>query len=127
MSESTNISERRKFTRIPFEASVSLSSPDGSWTGKLLDISLNGILITRPHNWLERPNKEYLVEIHCAENTFQIQMEATVTHSENDKIGLQCNHIDIDSASHLRRLIELNIGDENILNREISALVSSAA
>jgi hypothetical protein len=38
-------------------------------------------------------------------------------------MGLQTEHIDLDSISHLRRLIELNVGDADILNRELGELV----
>jgi len=31
-------------------------------------------------------------------------------------------HIDLDSISHLRRLVELNLGDEALLERELAAL-----
>lgn len=123
----SNANERRKFTRIPFEASVTLSNPSGTWTGKLLDISLNGLLITRPQNWSIAKESKYLVEVHAADEVFTIRMEVTVAHSEDNHIGLHCNFIDIDSASHLRRLVELNIGDEEILSRELSALLHSAA
>jgi len=127
MSNSSKAAERRKFTRIPFEASVTLSNPKGKWTAKLLDISLNGLLITQPHNWVDCGNSEFLVEINCAENALHFRMETSVAHTEDNKLGLHCNHIDIDSASHLRRLVELNVGDENILNRELGALISDAA
>jgi len=127
MSSLEKSHERRKFTRIPFEASVTLSNPHGKWTAKLLDISLNGILITQPHNWVDCGNKEFMIEVNFSENTLHIRMETIVSHIENKKIGLHCNHIDIDSASHLRRLVELNVGDEDILNRELSALISNAA
>ena len=123
----TSSSERRRFTRVPFEASVSVSNPSGKWTGKLLDISLNGVLISQPQNWIKKPETQYLLEIHPAEGVFLIRMEVTVSHQKDQTIGLQCNHIDIDSISHLRRLVELNVGDEKILNRELSSLVSSAA
>ncbi|MDX1811249.1 MAG: PilZ domain-containing protein [Gammaproteobacteria bacterium] len=120
--------ERRKFTRIPFEASVTLSNPGGHWTGKLLDISLNGLLISKPQNWnIAKQDEKYLVEVHPADEVFTIRMEVHIAHSEESHVGLQCNYIDIDSASHLRRLVELNIGDEAILTRELSALLHSAA
>lgn len=119
--------ERRKFTRIPFEASVTLNNPNGTWTGKLLDISLNGLLVSKPQNWSIAKSPKFLVEVHPADQVFTIRMEVTVTHAEEQCIGLQCNFIDIDSASHLRRLVELNIGDEEILSRELSALLNSAA
>jgi len=127
MTDITNSSERRRFTRVPFEAAVSVSNPNGKWTGKLLDISLNGILISQPQNWHQKDNTQYLVEIHPTDGVFRIRMEVTMSHQENQTIGMQCNHIDIDSVSHLRRLVELNVGDEDILNRELSALISNAA
>ena len=38
--------------------------------------------------------------------------------------GLICRNLDIDSATHLRRLVELNLGDPKLLERELSALVT---
>jgi hypothetical protein len=37
-------------------------------------------------------------------------------------VGLHCRHIDIESLAHLRRLIELNLGDPALLERELAAL-----
>jgi len=127
MTESKTATERRKFTRIPFDASVTLSNPSGSWTAKLLDISLNGALISQPQNWAASEQKCFLLEINVAENVLEIRMEATATHVDKQSIGLKCDHIDIDSASHLRRLVELNVGNHDILNRELSALINQAA
>lgn len=127
MSENEKSSERRRFTRIPFEASVTISNPSGNWTAKLKDLSLNGVLISVPQNWLTNDKTECLLKINPAENAFYIQMEATISHQEGNTIGFRCDHIDIDSISHLRRLIELNIGDDEVLNRQLSALVSNAA
>ena len=118
MPTAGRINERRKFTRFPFEASVSLLNPRGKWNAKLIDISLNGVLITHPHNWVKHENQEFLVEVNFADSDVHIRMEASIAHSEHGKIGLHCNHIDIDSASHLRRLVELNLGDENIRIQE---------
>ena len=127
MAKSSQTTERRRFTRIPFEASVTLSNPAGHWTAKLLDVSLNGALITLPQNWPANKNEAFLLEINAAENVFKIKMEATATHLDKENIGLRCDHIDIDSASHLRRLVELNLGDDEILNRELAALINHAA
>ena len=49
-------------------------------------------------------------------------MHIAVVHQTSEETGLQCNAIDIDSISHLRRLVELNLGDENQLNKELSQL-----
>ena len=114
--------EKRRFTRIPFEAAVTLTSPNGIWHAKLLDISLKGVLTSRPLNWIWQGGDYFLVEVHPPENPFTIRMETVVAHADQDKVGLRCTHIDIDSVSHLRRLVELNIGDEDTLGRELAAL-----
>jgi hypothetical protein len=46
-----------------------------------------------------------------------------VAHIEDDRVGVSCSHIDLDSAAHLRRLVELNLGDEAQLHRELQALM----
>ena len=97
MTDTDNSPERRRFTHIPFEASVSISSPKGKWMGKLLDVSLNVVLISQPQNWKNKENTPYLLEIHPADGVFHIRMEVTASHQQNETIGFQCNHIDIDS------------------------------
>lgn len=114
--------ERRRFSRVDFEAAVTLSNPSGQWKAKLYDISLKGALITKPQHWVGNKGDHYLVEIHPPETPFAIRMEMEATHVENDKVGLLCLHIDLDSISHLRRLVELNVGDSEILNRELAEL-----
>jgi hypothetical protein len=49
-------------------------------------------------------------------------MDVSVAHVEDQHIGFRCEHIDLDSITHLRRLVELNVGDTDILYRELSAL-----
>ncbi|MDH5547109.1 MAG: PilZ domain-containing protein [Gammaproteobacteria bacterium] len=122
MTAEANQNERRQFSRVPFEASVTLSCPAGKWTGKLVDISLKGLLVSRPQYWTCKAGDPMLIEIHPPEEVFQITMEVIVAHAESDRVGLRCIGIDIDSASHLRRLVELNLGDEEILNRELSIM-----
>jgi len=121
MSNVKNI-DRRRFSRIPFEASVSITSPHGNWTGKLIDISLKGLLATMPHHWTGKSGEDVFVEIHPPEAFFSIRMEATIAHSGSELVGIHCNHIDLDSASHLHRLIELNLGDQAVLSRELSVM-----
>ena len=49
-----------------------------------------------------------------------------MAHLEGNRTGIACDHIDVDSASHLRRIVELNTGNEALLEREIEALVTFA-
>lgn len=49
-------------------------------------------------------------------------MDGTVVHCEDGHLGFRCDHIDLDSISHLKRLVELNLSDEALLERELSEL-----
>jgi hypothetical protein len=51
-------------------------------------------------------------------------MEVELVHDDHNQLGFHCSHIDVDSISHLRRLIELNLGDEAELERELAALLA---
>jgi hypothetical protein len=54
-----------------------------------------------------------------------IVMAVSVAHQGAGRIGLDCTHIDIESAQHLRRLVELNLGDDALLHRELAALIEA--
>jgi hypothetical protein len=47
-----------------------------------------------------------------------------VVHLQDRLAGLVCHGLDIDSATHLRRLVELNLGRPDLLERELSALLA---
>ena len=51
-----------------------------------------------------------------------IQMQMRVVHERDNQLGLACQHIDVESISHLRRLLELNLGDASLLDRELERL-----
>ena len=49
-------------------------------------------------------------------------MQGTITHIEETHMGIRCDQIDMESISHLRRLAELNLGDAQLVERELEAL-----
>lgn len=123
MTEDSRNNEHRSFSRIPFDAGVTLKGPDSSWQSTLLDISLKGVLVEMPENWNAATGESFELEITLAPDVV-IDMQATVAHSENHHVGFRCEHIDLESITHLRRIVELNTGNEDLLHRELSALRS---
>jgi hypothetical protein len=113
--------ERRRFKRITFDAHTSMTQGQHAWTVKLLDLSLKGLLVERPDGWQGNPEAPFDVTIDLGEET--LAMQAELRHDNNGQLGFQCMHIDVDSITHLRRLVELNLGDEAALERELSALI----
>ncbi len=114
-------SERRTFSRITFDADITLTQGGNSWKATLVDISLKGILVEEPANW-DADITQY-IDAHIAlDDETAIDMTLNWRHTQNGQIGFECDHIDIDSVIHLRRLVELNLGDEELLERELAAL-----
>lgn len=116
-------SERRRFSRVLFDAHVELAQGDIQWRASLLDISLRGILLEHKLPSGVAVDKPMLVKILLADNT-SIAMAVSLAHQHNNQVGLMCLSIDIDSVCHLRRLIELNLGDARAAERELSELMS---
>jgi hypothetical protein len=50
-------------------------------------------------------------------------MALTVSHVVDNNAGFKCKHIDMDSITELWRLVELNLGDNDLLKRDLLALV----
>lgn len=114
--------EKRRFSRVPFEADVVLTQGETQWQAQLLDISLNGILIKRPENWTATLDEQFALELIFADGSSLITGEVSVAHTEEKHIGFRMVNIDIESVTHLRRLIELNLGEPELMDRELSAL-----
>lgn len=115
--------ERRKFSRILFDAHVELAQGEFHWRASLLDISLKGLLLQQTLPAEVAQEQPILVKILLSDNT-SIAMSVIVAHQHHNQTGLVCTSIDIDSVSHLRRLIELNLGDAAEAERELSELIS---
>jgi hypothetical protein len=115
--------ERRRFFRVVYSTPAQLQQGEQVWSTTLLDLSLQGALLNRPANWTEQNNGLFTLSFTLADSDIEIRMEVESTHLDEQKLGVYCHHIDIDSASHLRRLIELNAGDTELLLREFAHLL----
>lgn len=114
-------SDRRRFQRIEFDAATELVQGDRRWPVELHDLSLKGLLVRRPEGWDADADQPFEARVRLADDA-EVRMEVAMTHEEGDLIGFVCQHIDLDSIAHLRRLVELNLGDDALLERELAAL-----
>ncbi|PAV24595.1 PilZ domain-containing protein [Tamilnaduibacter salinus] len=114
--------DRRHFHRIVFDAPCELHQRDQVWSSTLQDISLKGVLVARPENWTPPEDDSFEVVIHLNDLDSAIVMAVTLRHVEDDRLGFRCQYIDLDSATHLKRLVELNLGDPALLDRELRHL-----
>jgi hypothetical protein len=123
------INEKRRFQRIPFEAAAAVSiDNDPQITGKLQDISMKGALISLATTDA-LPDKQTFCEVSITpdQSDFNIVLNAQVCYLNKDlhTIGVNIIKMDVDAASHLRRLVEINLGNEEALQRELVNLISA--
>jgi hypothetical protein len=89
---------------------------------KLIDLSLKGLLIEKPEPWLGNREQDFFVDIHLSDDV-EIRMDVQLTHDDYGRLGFVCQHISLESVERLRRLIELNLGDPQELERELGVLI----
>ena len=89
----------------------------------MLDLSLKGALVTLPENATVPAGMPCQLTVPLAETGDHISMTAGVAHVDGNHAGLLCRSIDLDSVTHLRRLIELQLGDPALLERDLAELI----
>lgn len=115
--------DKRRFSRIAFDCAAEICSDNLHWPTRLIDISLKGALVERPADWQAQPGDEFMLSLTLNNSGVVIKMEVVaVAHIHDDCVGFDCKYIDIDSITHLRRLVELNLGNPALIDRELSAL-----
>ena len=104
----------------PLQLKLKLIAIQKNITGNLLDISLQGALIhgkgTIP---LEKGNICAL-SIRLLDSEITLQFDVNLVHLEENKFGFRFIGEDTETMIHLRRLLELNIGSSEAIDKEIS-------
>jgi len=91
------------------------------WSCNLLDISLRGMLVEPPDNLDINTQNPCAMALFLGENV-SIHARVNIVHQDNNTWGLRWLQIDITSLQHLRRLLELNTDNPDLLTRELSEL-----
>lgn len=102
----------------------------------MLDVSLKGVLLQLPAGRPPQAGIPCLVKLPLgsgssgdegAEDAVVISMAGELAHIEGSHVGVLCRSIDLESITHLRRLIEVNLGDPTASERELKALIAAAS
>lgn len=114
--------ERRKFSRVVYRTPAIIQQGELSWQSQVLDLSLKGALLAVPLNWDVGNQDDYDISFMLHDSDIELRMELKLISEDDEYLRFQIDHIDIDSASHLKRLVELNVGNDDLLHREIAQL-----
>lgn len=119
-------SDRRQFARVAFDAPARIATREERLDATVVDLSFKGALV-RLQAGARRPalgTRCWIsVSLHGLDE--QITLDCEVAHVSGAELGLLCRGLDIDSMTHLRKLIELQLGDPALLDRELHALVAA--
>lgn len=116
------MSDRRKFSRVIYQAPASIKQGEQTWVSKILDLSLKGALLATPLEWKQGKKEAFYISFLLFESDIHIDMELQLIQENNQHLRFKLEHIDINSACHLKRLVELNVGDDALLHRELAQL-----
>ena len=120
--DNNSSSERRRFHRILFDAPTTIETADSELKTQLVDISLKGALARTPEGWQPDAGQPVTLHVILDEGGTEITMKALCAHIETGRVGFLCDEIDMESISLLKRLVEWNIGDDELLQRDLAAL-----
>lgn len=116
--------DTRRFTRLPVTINACLSFPNMTIDGEVHDLSLKGALMlclsdSVPEHYI---GHDGTINLELNDGDLVLSMSIRVAHVEDHYTGVEFLEMGIDTISHLRRLIELNLGSEQVLQRELGLL-----
>lgn len=118
--------QRRHFSRVAFAAPAELTIGAQAHTCKVLDLSLKGALLQMAASGATTPGRGARLSLPLADGTVDVIMDGSLVACTAELAHFRCEAIDLDSVTHLRRLVELNAGDAALLDRELAALTAHA-
>ncbi len=113
------MTDKRRFTRVPFDADVFIDINGARYQTELLDVSLKGLLVIACDGLVA--GDPCIATLQLGEE-LDITMDCVIMHVTGDRAGLRIDRLDMESLSHLRRLLELNLGDPGLMDRELGGL-----
>ncbi|NBC30911.1 MAG: PilZ domain-containing protein [Spirochaetes bacterium] len=116
------MAEKRRFQRTDFETTGTLWVKGRSMPFTLIDVSLKGVLVNPHDPDAVAIGEPAILHIRLSGSTVVIKAEAQCVHREYSYLGFRFTLIDVDSMAHLRRLMELNLGDAAEVEHELSFL-----
>ena len=109
--------ERRKRSRVPVQFDVFVQLAGGEYPVETVNLSMTGVLCaTDPHFQNDLPCK---VRIKL-NDAFEVQLEGRILRVAGKETAIGFTAMDEQSFHHLKRIMELNIGDADEIDRELT-------
>ena len=118
------MTEHRHYHRVNFDSMVEFKTSEVEHICELVDISIKGALIAACSGATPQSGTpcQLTIRLNDADEN-KIIIIGTVARKIENRVGILCESIDVNSMTHLRKLIEYNLGDVEMVNRDFDALV----
>ena len=124
MAEADPHAKSRRFSRIAFHRPAVLDLKVVRAECEVLDVSLKGALVEVGPGLKAKAGDVCSLVIRLDAGDAFIRMDGEVAHVNGQRVGVKADEMELESVEHLRRLVEVNLGDEDVLHRELAALVA---
>lgn len=123
------MTEKRHYERVNFVEQAHVQIGESTLPCNLTDISLKGSLLQFSAGNIPEisPDQDCVISLQLEGSDIVLQFHASATHSQHNTIGFCFTSMDSDSMTHLRRLLELNTGDTEEIDRELSYMIKKLA
>ena len=113
------MSENRHFSRVGFEAETWLETSGKRFDVHLHDLSLKGALVSFDGQFPLAEGEICPLHIKLSGSDIVLSFQSRLLHIDGQNLGFKFEILDIESLTHLRSIMEANIGDTAIIDREL--------
>ena len=117
--------ERRRFSRVRFQSSCHVTLGERRFEVSLADISLRGALIESNEKLPAQKGDSCQFELNLGSTGTILIFDAELVYYSGKQFGIRFSDISLENMIHLRRLVELNIGDSDKVQNELFFLITS--
>ncbi len=103
--------EKRRFARAPFDGSATLTIGTQTFDVVLSDLSLRGALLEHAPDQILEQGLAGMLTLVLEDTDIAIPLQCKVSHVGPGRAGVEFMLVEVDSMQHLRRLVELNLGN----------------
>ncbi|MFT6778356.1 MAG: hypothetical protein ACJAV1_002295 [Paraglaciecola sp.] len=123
MSAKTKNEERRHYHRVGFHGSAMLSSGDVTTSVEILDICLAGALL-KLSSEVQNMN-QFVLKVTLSDEV-SFEMSGSLESRDDGSTALHRDLNQLENDYYLRRLLELNLGDPELVERDVKTLIEKA-
>jgi len=118
------MSDKRRFNRVNFVTEACIQTSSGLSAVQVVDISIKGVKVIDSNDSIPSDAENLFIVITLGDGVATIGLDCRVAFHREQEWGLEVTSMDLDSATHLRRLLEFNLGDKALVERDLEALLS---